>query len=113
MDISNCFFYEKRILDFKPPYEFDIILSLAVHRDGKLEFERLVEKVYKRMLKEGGYLLFESRNFGEGISFGKFVNYLKSVGFAEKWNGICQCSTNYGNKKNQRREFCVFKLLDK
>jgi 2-polyprenyl-3-methyl-5-hydroxy-6-metoxy-1,4-benzoquinol methylase len=108
--ITNCFFHNVKLLDFKTPYEFDVILSLAVHSSSMKTFKTLVKRIYKKMLKRNGYLVFESRSFKIKTPNKQFTNYLKSAGFSLQWTGACQCSNNYTDKENQIRTYHVFKL---
>lgn len=101
LGITNCFFHNEKILSFDFLYEFDIILSLAVHRNNMEEFKLLTKKIYKRMLTKNGYLLFESRNFKDSE---RFIDYLKSVGFKEEWSG-----DSLDPKIDFKRSFYMFK----
>lgn len=109
LDVENCFFHQTKILSFKNPYRFDIILSLAAHPSSMSGFERTTGEVYLKMLKKGGYVLIESRGFRRrSATFEQFINYLKSKGFSEEWKGICQCLNSNG-VKNQKRQFYVLR----
>lgn len=113
LSITNCHFHTNKFLKFTSPYEFDVILSLAVHGSSIESFKTLTETVYKKMLKENGHLVFESRSFKNKIANKKFIEYLRSVGFVIVQSGNCQCVNSYGDKKNQFRTFHILKLESK
>jgi SAM-dependent methyltransferase len=113
LKITNCFFHTKKLLDFEAPCQFDVILSLAVHGASMEGFIDLTEKIYKGMLKEDGYLVFESRYFKGRISNQNFIDHLLSDGFVIEWTGKCQCENNYNDKQNQLRTFHVLRLESK
>ena len=112
LDIENAHFHVGDALAFEAPYQFDVMLSLSFHHWGPEVFAKYVEVVYKGMLKEGGHLLFESHAPKSRELFEQYAGYLKSVGFAEKYNGICQCPTTYP-RPNPHRKFYMFELMEK
>lgn len=104
--ITNCHFHQTSIYSFTHPQKFDVILSLAAHPASTPGFQKLTDRVYVKMLKDGGHLLIESRNFENGMAFPKFLKYLESKGFEKCWEGKCQCR-NSSRELNVERDFCV------
>jgi SAM-dependent methyltransferase len=112
LDMNNCAFHCTDALAFEAPYEFDVILSLSFHHWGPDVFARYVEKVFIGNLKVGGHLLFESHGPKSRELFEQYADYLQSVGFAVRYDGECQCPTNYP-RPNPHRKFYMFELKDK
>jgi len=112
LGIENAHFQIGDALAFEPPFEFDLILSLSFHHWGPDVFAKYVEVVFKGMLKAGGHLLFESHAPKSRELFEQYAGYLRSVGFAERWAGVCQCPTNYP-RPNPHRKFYMLELESK
>lgn len=112
IDRFTAFFHLLDALAFKPPYEFDLMLSLSFHHWGPDVFARYAEVVYKGMLKEGGHLLFESHKLGPREPFEQYAEYLQDIGFAIVNEGYCQCPTNYP-RPNPQRKFYMMRLEKK
>lgn len=112
LEIENCHFRCCDALAFDSQYEFDVMLSLSFHHWGPDVFAKYTEKIFKGMLKVGGHLLFESHAPKSRDLFEQYASYLQSVGFAAKYDGVCQCPTTYP-RPNPHRKFYMFQLEDR
>jgi len=112
LGIENAHFHVGDALAFEAPCEFDVMLSLSFHHWCPEIFAKYVEVVFKGMLKVGGHLLFESHAPKSRELFEQYAEYLKSVGFAVKYDGVCQCPTTYP-RPNPHRKFYMFELESK
>lgn len=111
-DETNAHFHIGDALAFEAPYEFDLMLSLSFHHWGPEVFAKYTEVVFKGMLKIGGHLLFESHAPKSRELFEQYAEYLQSVGFEAKYDGVCQCPTNYP-RPNPHRKFYMLQLMEK
>ena len=82
-------------LDGVPASRFDLVLSLSFHHWNEQTFRQYAEVIYKKQLRDGGYLLFESHKLGPREPFDDYSLILQNIGFELSAEGTTQCPTNY------------------
>ena len=108
LEIDNCTFYNKHVMNHYPTIKYDVVLSLSVHHWSVDKCKQYFDKI-NQLLKVGGVFLFESHHFKNDEAY-KYYQLLCETALGSKFEKIS--STRFvAAKGKQDREFTWFRKI--